>query len=115
MGQLLAYSLYSSIVLSLLYLTYKWIMAPEKQMRLNRTALWSIYLASLAAMPAAKIIERTWHTIAAQPNGRLTIEYMTAVFGEPAADAGNLISATTIAIIIYIIGVLAVTAHTLCA
>lgn len=109
----MAYSLYSSIVLSLLYLTYKWIMAPEKQMRLNRTALWSIYLASLAAMPAAKIIERTWHTIAAQPNGRLTIEYMTAVFGEPAADAGNLISATTIAIIIYIIGVLAVTAHTL--
>lgn len=52
MGTVLSYSLYSSILLSLLYLTYKWVMAGENQHRYNRVALWLIYIVALTALPA---------------------------------------------------------------
>lgn len=54
MGTLLSYSLYSSILLSMLYLTYKWVMAGENQHRYNRVALWLIYIVALTALPAAE-------------------------------------------------------------
>lgn len=51
MGSILSYSLYSSIILAMLYLAYKWMMAGENQHRFNRFALWSIYVLSLTALP----------------------------------------------------------------
>lgn len=51
MGALFSYSLYSSILLSLLYLTYKWVLAGENQHSFNRVALWGIYAVSLLALP----------------------------------------------------------------
>lgn len=51
MGSVLSYSLYSSILLALLYLTYKWMMAGENQHRYNRAALWIIYAVALFALP----------------------------------------------------------------
>lgn len=53
MGSVLSYSLYSSILLSLLYLTYKWILSGENQHRYNRVALWVIYAVALTALPVA--------------------------------------------------------------
>ncbi|MCM1355210.1 MAG: M56 family metallopeptidase [Staphylococcus sp.] len=54
MGSLFSFSLYSSIILSLLYLSYKWMMAGENQHTFNRVALWSIYAVALLALPVAE-------------------------------------------------------------
>ena len=47
MGILLSYSIYSAIIMSLLYLTYKWVLAGENQHRANRAILLSIYAVSM--------------------------------------------------------------------
>ena len=47
MGQLLAYSLTSSILLACLYLVYKWALSSENYHKVNRIVLWTIYLSSL--------------------------------------------------------------------
>ena len=54
MGILLSYSIYSAIIMSLLYLTYKWVLAGENQHRANRAILLSIYAVSMGAI-------RSWH------------------------------------------------------
>ncbi|WP_300507540.1 M56 family metallopeptidase, partial [uncultured Duncaniella sp.] len=56
MGSVLSYSLYSSILLALLYLTYKWMMAGENQHRYNRAALWIIYAVALFALPVGNLL-----------------------------------------------------------
>lgn len=62
MGALLSYSIYSSILLSLLYLSYKWVLAGENQLRFNRAVLWSIYVVSLAALPVSWLLS-SWQTV----------------------------------------------------
>ena len=47
MGQLLAYSLTSSILLACLYLVYKWALSSENYHKVNRMVVWTIYLSSL--------------------------------------------------------------------
>lgn len=61
MGALLSYSIYSSILLSILYLSYKWVLAGENQLRFNRAVLWSIYVVSLAALPLSGLLESLQH------------------------------------------------------
>ena len=51
MGEVFAYSLISSLVLTLLYLMYKGVLASENFHSLNRTLIWMIYLVSLTAPP----------------------------------------------------------------
>lgn len=55
MGILFSYSLYSSILLSLLYLSYKWVLAGENQHAYNRTALWLICLVALLGLPLLRL------------------------------------------------------------
>jgi len=49
MGTFLAYSLQTSLFLIVGYLVYKWLMASEKQIALNRMVIMTIYLLSFAA------------------------------------------------------------------
>ena len=49
MGQVFAYSLVSALVLTLMYLVYKWILSGENQHGYNRAVLLGIYAISLAA------------------------------------------------------------------
>lgn len=51
MGTLFSYSIYSAIIMAMLYLTYKWILAGENQHRANRAILLSIYAVSMTAFP----------------------------------------------------------------
>lgn len=48
MGQLFAYSMASALLLTAMYLIYKWMMAAENQHRFNRGVLLGIYAAALA-------------------------------------------------------------------
>ena len=47
MGGVFAYSLYSSLILVAMYLTYKWVLAGERQHGFNRAILLGIYVAAL--------------------------------------------------------------------
>lgn len=60
MGSLFSFSLYSSILLALLYLSYKWVLAGENQHSFNRVALWSIYAVSLLALPVTSYVSGLW-------------------------------------------------------
>lgn len=60
MGSLFSFSLYSSILLALLYLSYKWVLADENQHSFNRVALWSIYAVSLLALPVTSYVSGLW-------------------------------------------------------
>ena len=51
MGQIFAYSLMSALVLTLMYLVYKWILSGENQHGYNRAVLLGIYSISFAAPP----------------------------------------------------------------
>lgn len=51
MGLVFAYSLYSSILLTGMYLCYKWILSGENQHCFNRMVLWMIYIVSFCAWP----------------------------------------------------------------
>ena len=59
MGQLLSFSLCSSILLAIMYLAYKWALASENYHRLNRAILWSIYLISLGIVPLYDYVSRS--------------------------------------------------------
>lgn len=60
MGAVFSYSLYSSILLALLYLSYKWALAGENQHVYNRTALWLIYAVALLALPVMNSASSLW-------------------------------------------------------
>ena len=53
MGQLFSFSLASSLVLTALYLPYKWLLSAEKMPWQNRLTLLSVYLLALVAVPVA--------------------------------------------------------------
>ena len=56
MGQILSYSIVTSVILAVLYLMYKWLFAGEKQVRYNRAVLWSVYIMTFAAVPVTEVI-----------------------------------------------------------
>ena len=47
MGTIFAYSISSSIILTAMYLIYKWMLADENQHSYNRAILWVIYICAL--------------------------------------------------------------------
>jgi len=53
MGSLLSYSIASSLVLTALYLPYKWLLSGEKMPWQNRLTLLSVYFIALLAVPVA--------------------------------------------------------------
>lgn len=53
MGSLLSYSIASSVVLTALYLPYKWLLSGEKMPWQNRLTLLSVYFIAILAVPMA--------------------------------------------------------------
>lgn len=108
MGILLSYSIYSAIIMSLLYLTYKWVLAGENQHRANRAILLSIYAVSMGAYPLMAWI----HSLAARSAD--TLSAATADVEMPVL-AGVDLHGNTIAtafLWIYLAGIIAVALHT---
>ncbi len=108
MGILLSYSIYSAIIMSLLYLTYKWVLASENQHRANRAILLSIYAVSMGAYPLMAWI----HSLAARSAD--TLSAATADVEMPVL-AGVDLHGNTIAnafLWIYMAGIIAVALHT---
>lgn len=66
MGAILSYSLSSGLVLLFLYLTYRWLLASERQPRTNRLLLLSFYPAALLApLVYDRLPSLFWHGQAA--------------------------------------------------
>ncbi|MCM1077275.1 MAG: TonB family protein [Bacteroides sp.] len=112
MGTLLSYSLYSSIVLALLYLAYKWVMAGENQHCLNRVALWGIYGVSLSALPVT-VLAAKFAGEGASGAVEVVAE-LPVILGvaDPAGDSGQPVWLTLL-LWVYLTGMAVVLAHTL--
>ncbi len=111
MGAVFSYSLYSGIILLVMYLCYKWVMAGENQHRFNRVALWCIYTVALAVLPVMGLIS----SLAAdsQPmTAAVDVEGIMVTFD--ASDVESYSQPLYLAVLIsaYMIGAIAVTLHT---
>lgn len=83
MGGLLAYTVYTGIFLLAGYLLYKWVMAGEKQMSLNRVVLLGIYAIAMAAWPLSKVQWFPHHAPATIDFGEITAQIIVSA---PVAD-----------------------------
>lgn len=83
MGGLLAYTVYTGIFLLAGYLLYKWVMAGEKQMSLNRAVLLGIYALAMSAWPLSKVQWFPRHAPATIDFGEITAQIIVAA---PVAD-----------------------------
>ncbi len=111
MGAVFSYSLYSGIILLVMYLCYKWVMAGENQHRFNRVALWCIYTVALAALPVMGLISSL--TADSQPmTAAVDVEGIMVTFD--ASDVEIYTRPLYLAVLIsaYMIGAIAVTLHT---
>lgn len=110
MGALFAYSLYSGILLVVLYLAYKWILSGENQHRYNRVALWMIYAVALLALPLSGLVVSFGHLPGAGIGGVEIGEVRMAV-----ADDGpsSLPSVMVVLLWIYLAGIVVASASTL--
>ncbi len=109
MGQLFAYSLMSALVLTLMYLVYKWILSGENQHGYNRAVLLGIYSISFAAPP---FIPTLSHMLDRGPD-----EHGTVAVGMPTVEFGTVDSAApsvlaTVLTVVYFSGVFAVVVAT---
>lgn len=109
MGQVFAYSLVSALVLTLMYLVYKWILSGENQHGYNRAVLLGIYAISLAA---PLFIPALSHMMDGGPG-----EAGTVAVGKPTVEFGTVDSAAssvlaTVLTVIYFSGVFAVVVAT---
>lgn len=109
MGQILSYSIVTSVILAILYLMYKWLFSGEKQPRYNRAVLWSVYLMAFAAVPVTDAIIS--YAAASRQSGDAGIEIgtITASIVESADNVPHLAWLATI----YLAGLLAATLLTL--
>lgn len=65
MGAITSYAIYSSFYLISGYLIYKWLMAGEKQLVMNRATLLFIYLIAFLAFPVTKLLSHSASEISA--------------------------------------------------
>lgn len=86
MGAILSYSLVTSVLLTVLYLMYKWLFAGEKQARYNRVMLWAIYIVAFAAVPAADAVSALTATAPTQ-HGGIEIGVITATIADSAESS----------------------------
>ena len=116
-----AYSLSSSLLLAVMYMAYKWMLASERQHAFNRVILWSIYIVALTAVPLAGVIPSL---LRPEPQGLISLAEIDmsdlavlpvdGLSGLP-DPTGHTIGHTIarILLITYLVGVIAVTLHTL--
>ena len=116
-----AYSLSSSLLLAVMYMAYKWMLASERQHAFNRVILWSIYIVALTAVPLAGAIPSL---LRPEPQeliplveidmSDLAVLPVDGLSGLP-DPTGHTIGHTIarILLITYLVGVVAVTLHTL--
>ena len=116
-----AYSLSSSLLLAVMYMAYKWMLASERQHAFNRVILWSIYIVALTAVPLAGVIPSL---LRPEPQGLISLAEIDmsdlavlpvdGLSGLP-DPTGHTIGHTIarILLITYLVGVVAVTLHTL--
>ncbi len=116
-----AYSLSSSLLLAVMYMAYKWMLASERQHAFNRVILWSIYIVALTAVPLAGVIPSL---LRPEPQeliplveidmSDLAVLPVDGLSGLP-DPTGHTIGHTIarILLITYLVGVVAVTLHTL--
>ncbi len=111
MGSILSYSLYSSIILAMLYLAYKWMMAGENQHRFNRFALWSIYFLALMALPLTGFV---MSAIAPSVTGPAVIDVgdIELSFAVDDTEAGHPVFMSVL-LCVYLTGMIIVGLHTL--
>ncbi len=109
MGQLFAYSLMSALVLTLMYLVYKWILSGENQHGYNRAVLLGIYSISFAAPP---FIPTLSHMLDRGPDehGTVTVGMPTVEFGTVDSAAPSVLA--TVLTVVYFSGVFAVVVAT---
>ncbi|MCM1050950.1 MAG: TonB family protein [Paenibacillus sp.] len=110
-----AYSLSSSLLLAVMYMAYKWMLASERQHAFNRVILWSIYIVALTAVPLAGAIPSLL-----RPESQALIPVVEIDMSEFAVIPVDVPSEPSIGhtiarilLITYLVGVIAVTAHTL--
>ncbi len=116
-----AYSLSSSLLLAVMYMAYKWMLASERQHAFNRVILWSIYIVALTAVPLAGAIPSL---LRPEPQGLislaeidmsdladLTVDGLSGLPDPTGHTIGHTIA--RILLITYLVGVIAVTLHTL--
>lgn len=109
MGQVFAYSLVSALVLTLMYLVYKWILSGENQHGYNRAVLLGIYAISLAA---PLFIPALSHMVDRDPEepGTVAVGMPTVEFGTVDSAASSVLA--TVLTVIYFSGVFAVVVAT---
>ncbi len=109
MGQVFAYSLVSALVLTLMYLVYKWILSGENQHGYNRAVLLGIYAISLAA---PLFIPALSHMMDGGPGeaGTVAVGMPTVEFGTVDSAASSVLA--TVLTVIYFSGVFAVVVAT---
>ena len=109
MGQVFAYSLVSALVLTLMYLVYKWILSGENQHGYNRAVLLGIYAISLAA---PLFIAALSHMLdgGRGESGTVAVGMPTVEFGTGDSAASSVLA--TVLTVIYFSGVFAVVVAT---
>lgn len=111
MGEILAYSLSSALMLACMYLIYKWMLAGENQHSYNRLLLWGIYAVALSApvlMPQIADLFKQRQAAAPQ-QGIIALELPEISLAEPSQGGATL---PAIILALYLLGVVVVAGYT---
>lgn len=105
MGAITSYAIYSSFYLLSGYLIYKWLMAGEKQLAMNRATLLFIYLIAFLAFPMNELLRHFSNVVSANvSSGEIGIGTLNIL----SMDSTNQsIVCATIIVYTYITGVIA--------
>ena len=103
MGEILTYSLCSSLILMLLYLVYLWVKAPENCAAFNRCLLWVIYVVTLLAPPLYVLIDGMIGSSGG--SGELLMQLEPAELGRVAIETEKPASTLSFLLWIYLAGV----------
>ena len=109
MGQIFAYSLMSALVLTLMYLVYKWILSGENQHGYNRAVLLGIYSISFAAPPFIPTLSYMLDR-GQEEHGTVAVGMPTVEFGTVDSAAPSVLA--TVLTVVYFSGVFAVVVAT---
>lgn len=101
MGSLLSFSIASSLVLTALYLPYKWLLSSEKMHGQNRATLLALYVIVLSAVPFCDFLG---HGAAAIKVGAMTAELIPSGIAD-ATQGGSPFTLWNILLCVYLAGI----------